>query len=520
MAHDGPVSAIAIRDGRIVAVGGDAEVWSAVGSDAATVDMRGQVVLPGFVDAHIHWCTYALQRRRLTFDSDQTLSDVVRRCRSRAADVAPGEWILGRGWDHSSWGRWPTAADLDNAVPNHPVALTRKDGHAVWLNSAALAKAGIVDGTPDPPGGRIVRDGGRPTGVLTENAMRLVDEAVPEPTPHERQAAMVDAWPDAWCKGLTGCHDMGYRESALFRDLSTLREAGELGLRFLWYFTGSALDEAIALGLRSGLGDEWLRVGGLKLFLDGTLGSQTAYLLEPYVGQPDNLGVQTLGDEEFADLTSRAATAGIATAVHAIGDAANRKALDVLSRLAPCALPHRIEHAQLIDPTDIPRFAQHDIVASMQPIHCSSDMQTADRSWGERRSKAYAWGSMLDAGARLAFGSDAPVETLDVFAGLHAAVTRQRPDGEPRGGWHPEERISISDALAAYSVGPAWASGQQDLLGSLIAGHHADLIVVDRDPLALEPRDLLHTRVLATMIEGVWVWQSPDVDFGGPRQSA
>lgn len=521
MAGRSPATSIAVRDGRIVAVGSDADVWAAVGSDTAAVDLRGQVVLPGFTDGHIHWCTYALQRRRLTFRPDQALSDVVRRCRSHAASVAPGTWILGRGWDHATWGRWPTAADLDASIDRHPVALTRKDGHAIWLNSEAMAKVGIVDHTPDPPGGSVQRVDGRATGILTENAIRLVDEAVPEPEPRERQAAMVDAWPDAWCRGLTGCHDMGYRENALFRDLSTLREAGELGLRFVWYFTRSALDEAMGLGLRSGLGDEWLRVGGLKLFLDGTVGSKTAHMLEPYDSEPANRGIATMADDVFADLTQRAATAGIATAVHAIGDAANRVALDGFAALdAGRGLRHRIEHAQCVHADDVGRFAPLGVIASMQPVHCTSDMAVADEAWGARTDGAYAWRSVLDSGARLVFGSDAPVENLDVFAGLYAAVTRRDADGEPRGGWHPEQRVTIRDALTAYTIGPAWASGQETTLGSLAPGRYADLIVVDRDPFAVRARALHDTRVLATMIEGVWVWQAPDAEFGGPRQSA
>jgi predicted amidohydrolase YtcJ len=517
-----PASALAVRNGRILAVGAPAEVWSAVGSDVPGVDLGGRVVLPGFTDAHLHWASYALGRRNLTLDPGQSLAEVLRQVRGRAADRPRGGWIIGRGWDHTRWGRWPTAAELDSVAPDHPVLLTRKDGHVAWLNSAALRLAGVDASTPDPPGGEIGRENGSLTGILKERAMRLGLQAVPEPDRLERQAAIIDAWPEAWAKGLTGCHDMGFRGAALFRDLSTLRDAGELGLRVVWYLPESALDEAIALGLRSGLGDAWLRVGGLKIFLDGTLGSQTAAMLAPYDGQPENRGLPTLEPEAYAALLDRASGAGLATATHAIGDRANRMALDGLAALpaARTRLRHRIEHAQLLAESDLGRFRELDVVASMQPIHAVADMAVADRYWGARCRGAYAWRSLLDRGARLAFGSDAPVETLDVFAGLHAAITRQAPSGEPRGGWWPDERITVREALHAYTLGAAWACGQEDALGSLAVGKRADLIVLDRDPLQVPPRDLLATRVLGTMIDGVWVWQAHHVDFGGPRHES
>jgi predicted amidohydrolase YtcJ len=443
--------------------------------------------------------------------------------RAASSARAPGQWVIGRGWDHAEWGQWPTAHDLDAVAPNHPVALTRKDGHVVWLNSAALLAVGIGDDTPDPPGGEIVRSAGRASGIVKENAIQLVTQTIPEPAPDARQAAMVDAWPEAWCRGLTGCHDMGFRDTALFRDLSTLRDSGELGLRFVWYFPEGQLDEAVGLGLQSGRGDEWLRVGGLKLYLDGTLGAQTAHLLEPYEGQARNTGLVSLDPDRFADLVSRAADAGIATAVHAIGDAANRVALDGFARAAVRAhradrsLHLRIEHAQLLHPDDVGRFASLGVIASMQPIHATVDMPEVERWWGARSRYAYAWRTLLDQGACLAFGSDAPIETLDVFAGVHAAVTRQTTSGQPAGGWHPELALTVPDAVRAYTLGAAVASGQDDRLGTLEVGKYADLIVLDRDPFTVAPSALPNVTVQGTMIDGVWVWQAPTVDFAGPR---
>lgn len=518
-------SALAVRYGTIVAVGSDADVAAVSQPDTPVVDLGQHVVLPGFTDAHAHWAGYALARRQLVLEPDLSLPEVLRRVRVRAGQQPPGSWILGRGWDHSRWGGWPTSADLDAIAPDHPVALTRKDGHAMWLNGRALAAAEIDPATPDPPGGEIARSDGALTGILKENALALVQQALPETDPVERQAALIDTWTDAWCQGLTCVHDMGYRGSSLFRDLSTLRDAGDLGLRFVWYFPYAELDQAIGLGLASGLGDAWLRVGGLKLFLDGTLGSQTAELLAPYDGQPQNRGLATLELEAYCELIGRAAEAGLATAVHAIGDAANRKALDGFERIRRLSSPRarglrqRIEHAQLLAPADIGRFATLRVVASMQPIHALSDMELADRHWGARSEYAYAWRAVLDAGGRLAFGSDAPVERLDVFAGIHAAVTRQAPSAEPRNGWWPGQRISVSEAIEAYTVGAAWAAGQENVSGSLSVGKVADLIVLNRDPFGIPPAELPSVRVLATMIEGVWVWQAADVEFRGPRSS-
>ena len=517
-------TALAVRSGSIIAIGTESEVAAATRPETPTFDLGYRVVLPGFTDAHLHWAAFALMRRQLALDPGWSLAEVQRRVRARAADLDPGRWIIGRGWDHSHWGQWPTAAELDVAAPHHPVALTRKDGHVMWVNSKAMELVGLGPHMPDPPGGEIVRTGGLPTGLLKEMAISIIHRGIPEPDNVDRQAAMADAWPDAWAQGITGVHDMGFRTGNLFRDLATMRDAGELGLRFVWYLMQNDLDEAIGLGLRTGLGDPWLRVGGLKLFLDGTLGSQTAHMLAPFIGQPDNTGIAILDDATFTDLAARAAQAGIATAAHAIGDAANRKALDGFQAVRDAQPPQtkplrqRVEHVQLLDPADIGRFAQVGVIASMQPIHAMADWETADRYWGTRSANGYAWRALLDAGSRLAFGSDAPIESLNVFAGIHAAVTRQTEDGRPGGGWYPRQRIAVAEAIHAYTAGAAWASGQEDVLGTLAVGKKADLIVLDRDPFAVPPPELLAVRVLGTMIEGVWVWQAPDVEFGGPRQ--
>lgn len=513
------VSALAIREGRVLAAGGLARCREAAGEGARVLDLGGRVVLPGFIDAHLHWAGYALTRINLSLASTQSLPEVLECVAERAARSSPGTWIVGRGWDHADWGRWPDAADLDSVAPAHPVALVRKDGHAMWVNSLALAQAGIDADTPSPDGGRIEHELERPSGILKENAIGLVRHVMPVPSDADLCRAMAAAWPDAWSRGITGIHDMGFGPRSIHGLLKTLRHDGELGLRTVFYAPQESLDDVIDAGYRSGDGDPWIRVGGLKLFLDGTLGSRTAHMLAPYndlEGDASALGVRMIEPETLADLIERAAMAGLATAVHAIGDAANRTALDAFEAVgdrrpdgAP-ALRHRIEHAQLLSARDIPRFKALGVTASMQPIHATVDHEVARIAWGDRNVGAYAWRSLIDAGAHVAFGSDAPIETMDVFAGLHASLTRQHPSGKPEGGFHPQQRIGISEALRAYTQGAAWAGGQDADVGRLTPGRLADLIVLDSDPFETAAEALHSIRVLATMIDGTWVWGAPE----------
>lgn len=520
--HPPVAEAMAVRGGRIVAVGSGATCTAAAGTGATAVDLGGRTVLPGLIDAHLHWPNLALMRRRLGLDATQSLPEVLAAVADAAARGSREGWVIGRGWDHSRWGRWPDRRDLDAVCADRPAMLTRKDGHAAWLNGPALDAAGITALTPDPEGGAIVRHAdGEPTGILLERAIDLARRVVPEPSPAERRAAIVAAWRDAWRVGLTGVHEMGFRGVDFYDDLVALRHAGRLGLRVVWYGLTDAFDTMLARGWRSGAGDAWLRIGGLKLFLDGTLGSQTADMLAPYAGQPSNRGLATMAFEDFCDWVDRAAAAGLATAVHAIGDAANRKALDGFERvrrLRPAArgLRQRIEHCQIVDPVDHGRFAHLGVVASMQPVHATADMSVADAYWGDRAAHAYAWRSLAAAGAHLAFGSDAPIETLSPIAGLHAAVTRQDPAGRPAGGWRAGEAVSLAAALTGYTLGAAWAGGAEHEVGSLAPGKCADLVVLDRDPFGVPAAELGTLRVLATMIDGEWVWQADEIDLPGP----
>lgn len=526
--HNGPiytldpaqpiVQALAIRDERVVAVGSEAIVRSAAGSRVEFIDLRGRAVMPGLTDAHVHIVLYGLARQQVRLTGCPDLATALEQIATAAQHLPPGAWLRGNGWDQTLWGgKWPTRFDLDRVCPDRPAILDRKDGHSLWVNSRALEVAGITATTPDPDGGHIQRDErGEPTGILLETAMELVRTIVPPPTRAERLTALRLAIGEALSYGLTSLHvppatDPTDGPQTLI-DLQALRAAGGLTIRVLAHIAGAQLDHALALGLRSGLGDDWLRIGGLKLFADGSLGSESAHMLAPYEGR-DHTGIAVIPPAEMKEIVTRANAHGISVVVHAIGDAANRSVLDAIAAARPTAthlvLPNRIEHAQILDPRDIPRFAELGVIASMQPIHCTADMGMAERLWGSTRcATSYAWRSLLDAGVTLAFGSDAPVETLNPWAGIHAAVTRQTTDGIPAGGWYPEQRLTLTEALAAYCTGPAIAEAAADRKGRLLPGMLADLVVLNGDPFQM-PAAHLHTlRAELTMVGGRIVFES------------
>ncbi len=509
--------AVAIYGSRILAVGKEDDLRDlAEGTGPAlsgaegwrVVDLGGKAVLPGFIDSHLHFLWHALGSSRVQLDGAHSLQATLNRVKRHIQQMGPGEWVLGWGWNHAQWqdAKWPCKEDLDRVAADNPVVLTKKDGHVVWANSLALQMAGIDEGTPDPPGGRIERDEdtGQPVGIFKEEAMHLMYDAAPLPGPETRQEALRKAISEAQTLGLTSIHDCDGSES--LSDYQELLSKEELGLRVFMMMPRENLDEAIKVGLRSRFGNEYLRLGNLKLFSDGTLGSQTAEMLEPFIGQPQNLGIAAITQQELEELVGRAGDAGIACSIHAIGDKANRRVLDAFARQRETGrgtgLRHRIEHAQLLHPTDIPRFKQLDIIASMQPIHATSDMVLADRYWGERARWGYAWKSLLNAGTRLAFGSDAPVESLDPLVGIHAAVTRQRAAGEPEGGWYSQERLSVAEAVHGYTLGAAYASGEEKEKGSVTLGKLADLVVLSQDVFDIPPQEILNTRVLATIFDG------------------
>jgi predicted amidohydrolase YtcJ len=510
--------AVAIAGNRILAVGGDADLRPLLRRGGQKVDLRGRPVIPGLIDAHIHfgWYSLGIYQSRVDLDNVPTLAEALARVAERARTRPPGQWIQGSGWNKNVWPSptFPTAADLDTVAPDHPVALRDKSHHATWVNSHALKLAGITSSTPDPSGGEIVRgEEGQPTGILLETAGGLVSQVIPEPDVETMAQALRQGIAEAHRLGLTGIHDPGH--PTVFAALQVLRARGELSLRALVHVPSDGLQAAIDLGLRSGLGDELVRVGGLKIFADGALGPQTGHMLAPYEGTSENLGIPTHTADELRELVRRARAAGISVAVHAIGDAANRAVLDAIEKTQqdPGAtryqtLPNRIEHVQLLHPDDVPRLAGLGVVASMQPIHATSDMEMAERHWGRRCNLAYAWRSVLDSGAVLAFGSDCPVETLDPLPGIHAAVTRRRADGSPGPeGWIPEQRLSVAEAVQAYTLGAAYASGEARVKGSLAPGKLADLVVLSDDIFCVEPTKILDTQVQMTLWDGRIVYE-------------
>lgn len=499
-------SAIAIAGECIVAVGGD-DLRDELAPGGVAVDLQGRTVLPSLIDAHLHFVWYSLGLKNVDLQGVRTLDEALRRIAARAAETAPGEWIRGGRWNCNLWGgQFPTRHDLDRVAPDHPILLPSKDGHSVWVNSKALQMAGVDAGTPDAEGGRILRDEcGQPTGILQENAIGLVQRIVPDPSIEEMMDACRIGMANAHRVGLTGVHNCeGGRE---FAALQSLDRRGELTLRVLQHIAEENLDAALALGVRDGFGNERLRLCGVKAFADGALGSRSAWMLEPYESDPDNRGVPTMTPEAVCELVRRANGAGLSVAVHAIGDAANRMVLDALAQEGDPALRNRIEHVQLLHPNDLPRLAELRVIASMQPIHATSDIEIADRHWGRRAVTGYAWRSLLDAGTALAFGSDAPVEDLSPLAGIYAAVTRRRPDGFPGPeGWYPEQKITAYEAVYAYTLGAAFAGGEEAIKGSLVPGKLADLVVLDRDILSVELELILSTQVIGTMVGGVWVY--------------
>jgi len=507
-------TAIAIENGRILALGADSEILTQFGAGARIHNLDQHPVIPGLIDAHVHLRHYALSLQKIDCEVS-SLAECLQRIAERAKTTPPGEWILGHGWNQNLWAQgFPSAADLDDVAPNNPVYLTHKSLHTGWGNSIALREAGINSDTPDPSDGEIQRDSqGKPTGIMLEGAMWLVFDVIPEPSGEELADAINFAQTKLWEMGLTGIHD--FDGGVCFDALQRLHQRGELALRVVKNIPVDDLPHARELGLRSGFGNEYLRIGSIKAFADGALGSHTAAMIEPYENEPDNRGMLLLDAEQILEYGQEAASAGLSMTVHAIGDKANHEVLNAFERLREfektlkitSPLRHRIEHAQLIHPQDAPRLADLGIIASMQPFHATSDMIMADQYWGERAHNAYAWRGQLDHGAVLAFGSDAPVETPNPFKGLHAAVTRRRADGSPSpDGWYPEQRLSIAEALQAYTTGAAFTAGTENQQGKLGPGYWADLVILDIDPLICDPEELHGIRPMGTIVGGEWVF--------------
>ena len=508
-------STLVIDQGKIIAVGETASYLFIDNPRIEIVDLGGRTVIPGLTDAHIHLQTYSMGLQKIDCET-ASLSECLEKVAVRAQQTPPGSWILGHGWNQNNWlDGFGTCHQLDAITSDHPVYLTAKSLHAGWINSAASRLAGITAQTPDPAGGRIQRDEhGFPTGILFETAMALVTNILPEPQPATVAEAIKDALPLLWQMGLTGVHD--FDRQTCFTALQLLHEAGDLKLRVTKCLPIEILPQVVEIGLRSGFGDDFLRIGSIKAFADGALGPRTAAMLQPYEGEPDNRGIAMLDAEEIFERGRLAVENGLSLAIHAIGDRANHEVLDAYAQLRRLEknnpslsrghLRHRIEHVQIIHPDDVHRLAQLNIIASMQPIQAVSDFPMADRYWGSRAAHSYAWRTILNFGTSMAYGSDAPVESPNPFWGLHAAVSRRRPDGSPGpNGWYPGQRLNLTEALHGFTIGAAFAAGMENRLGKLAPGYLADLVILDTDLMDCEIDHIRDIQPAATMIAGEWV---------------
>jgi predicted amidohydrolase YtcJ len=487
-------------------------------------DGHGATMLPGLIDAHGHVMGLGFQLLTLDLSATRSLAEAQAAIKAYAAKNPDRRWIIGSGWNQEKWGlgRFPTAADLDVAVSDRPVWLERVDGHAGWANSRAMTIAGVTTASKSPPGGRIELAGGKPSGIFVDAASELVGKFVPVPRPAERDVALGEAQKKLLSQGITAIADMG----TTIEDWQSYRRAGDSGwlsIRIFGYASG--IDNMVAIaGPRPTpwLYDDKLRLGGVKLYLDGALGSRGAWLKKPYADAPGQTGLQFLASAEIRNLMVRASMDGFQTAVHAIGDAANAEVIGAVEELAEAYKDDRrwrIEHVQIVDPADLQKLGKHGIISSMQPVHQTSDRIMAEARLGPERLKgAYAWNSILKAGGRLAFGSDVPVESADPFAGLAAAMTREDADGQPFGGWRPEERVTREQALAGFTTGAAYAAFAETKVGSLAPGHHADFILVDVDPLLASPRELRKAIVRETWVGGRPVYTNAAAIAAGERK--
>jgi len=510
------VSALAVRDGRVAFVGSEREAMVLRGATTKVIDAAGQTVIPGMIDAHAHLFGLGTFLRDIDLTDTRSYDAIVARVGERVKGRPAGQWVLGRGWDQNKWGdtRFPTHEALSRVTPNNPVALRRIDGHALLVNAAAMKAAGVTAATKDPSGGRIERGAnGEPTGVFVDNAMDLIDRVIPPLTHEDMRAATLAAIAESNKYGLVALDDAGEPRDVLdvFEELA---KEGKFSLR-VYAMIGddsAAIAHYFARGPQSALYDGHLWIRAIKLYADGALGSRGAALLDPYADDPKNSGLLRTAPEHLRRVATEALRHGFQVATHAIGDRGNRVALDAYEA-ALKAVPStdhrfRIEHVQVLDHADVPRFAQLGVIPSMQAVHQTSDMYWAPTRLGYARTfGAYAWRSLLNTGVIIPNGSDFPVERVNPLFSFHAAVSRQDDDNWPPGGWFPEQKMTREEALKAMTIWAAYAGFQEQVTGSLTPGKYADFVILDRDIMTVPVSDILGTRVTATYIGGRAVFE-------------
>lgn len=510
------VQALAVRDRRIVFAGPVRAAMVLKGPSTRVLEFPGRTIVPGLVDAHGHLLGLGQALQSVDLVGTTSYDEVIARVVARAKTVPPGTWILGRGWDQNRWGdtRFPTHEALSRAVPDHPVVLTRVDGHALLANARAMEAAHVSATTRDPAGGRILRlPGGAPSGVFIDNAQALIRRAIPPLTPAETERALLAAAAEANRWGLVGVHDAGESEQTI-EVLESLAKSGRLTLRAYVMVAddSTAIAHAFQRGPQSALYDGHLWIRSIKLYADGALGSRGAALLDPYSDDPGNYGLLVSTPDHLRAVAVEALRHGFQVCTHAIGDRANRIVLDAYQAAfaqVPVADPRfRIEHAQILNHADIPRFAELGVIPSMQAVHQTSDMYWAEqRLGGGRIYGAYAWRSLLETGVVIPNGSDFPVEAVNPLRSFHAAVSREDEHNWPPGGWHPEQRMTREEALKSMTIWPAYAAFQESIMGSLTPGKYADFVVLDRDIMRIPASEILATRVVATYLGGEAVYE-------------
>lgn len=506
--------AVACKSGKIIAVGTERDIAKFAGPATKVLDVQGRLVIPGLIDAHTHFSSGGRSLISLSFRGVNTIAKVQEMVAAKIKELAPGALVSGSEYDHTLFpgGNWPTKDDLDKVSPDNPVVIRRVDGHSIWVNSSALKRSGITGDTKDPFGGEIFRDPktGEPTGILTEAATGMIRVGGGEVKSTPEQD-ILRGLEHAARLGLTGVHtDSDLTEIELY---NKLKAEGRLSLRVYAWLPVEGLDSYIRKGIHQGQGDDMVRVGFQKVFIDGTLGSGTALMFAPFSDEPGKSGLPQMPEAELDALFEKAQAKGYQTGTHAIGDKGINWVLNAVERarkkFGTKDLRHRIEHAQIIVPADVPRFKELGVIASMQPTHCTTDMRFCAQRVGQERSKnAYIWRTLLDNGAKIAFGSDWPVEPLDPMRGLYSAVTRKNIEGDfPDGGWFPEQRLTMEEAIKLFTSGSSYASFEEDIKGTLEPGKLADMVVLTKDLFTITPREILTTEAAYTILGGRIVFE-------------